>query len=100
MLFLHILNRTNLLYVLSYLFLFCCGVDEKEDDEDPITCLVVDDTASNRKMLKMALQTRNLRVLEAENGLEAVMLMRNSAEARRVSIIFMDSTMPVMVMEH
>ncbi len=59
---------------------------------DPSTILVVDDIEDNRQLLQESFSNTNLKVIMAENGLEAVNLMKK----KEVSIILMDIRMPVM----
>mmetsp|Transcript_4384 Transcript_4384/g.7478 ORF Transcript_4384/g.7478 Transcript_4384/m.7478 type:complete len:196 (+) Transcript_4384:203-790(+) len=59
--------------------------------------LVVDDSRFNRRMLGRTIETFFTDVDFAENGLEAVNMVRIAVEAHNAySIIFMDSMMPVM----
>ena len=43
--------------------------------------LIVDDQADNRKRWKAALESADFRVVEAENGIEALALLRDAASA-------------------
>jgi CheY-like chemotaxis protein len=82
--------------------------EEKSDVEDPAPvkprALVVDDTPSNTKMLKVLLQRQGLVCDEAENGAVAVEMVRKSMrgcllgtpDAAGYNIVFMDCNMPVM----
>ncbi len=54
--------------------------------------LVVDDNKANRSLLKLLLERDGYKVVEAENGLQAVQLFA----AKPSSIVFMDLMMPVM----
>lgn len=56
------------------------------------TVLVVDDVEMNRKLLETNLTRRGIKVLSAENGLEAVKL----AQSAHPDLIIMDIMMPVM----
>lgn len=58
----------------------------------PAIILIVDDVANNRRLLKENFSETALTVLEAENGLEAVLLVRQ----KKVDLILMDIRMPVM----
>jgi len=59
--------------------------------------LVVDDVASNRKMLHRLLQDRCEYSMDAANGAEAVTRIRDSlSRGRHIDIITMDYQMPVM----
>ena len=59
---------------------------------DRATVLVVDDIESNRSLVKEYLSPVNLEVIEAQNGLEAVIF----AEEYHPALIFMDIRMPEM----
>src|SRR5690242_19396417 len=54
--------------------------------------LVVDDSASSRKLLRVVLEAEGYTVLEAEDGLQALGLLRT----RRVDAIISDILMPGM----
>ena len=56
------------------------------------TVLVVDDNRINRKIVTMALDASQAKIIEAENGQEAVTQFINN----KVDIILMDCLMPVM----
>lgn len=58
-----------------------------------ITILLVEDNEINRMLAQNSLLYLNCNVLEAENGLEAVNILKNENE---VSLILMDLNMPVM----
>ena len=59
--------------------------------------LVVDDVASNRKMLNRLLQDRCEYTIDATNGQEAVTIIRDAlSQGRHIDIITMDYQMPVM----
>jgi len=58
--------------------------------------LVVDDEEIVRKMSAAALESRGFRVLEAENGLEALDLLCLNPS---IAIVILDLTMPVMTGE-
>ena len=62
-------------------------------DLGPATVLAVDDSKSNRLLLKMTLNKFGHRVLEAENGLKAFEVL---AEQRGVDLIILDLLMPQM----
>jgi two-component system cell cycle response regulator DivK len=54
--------------------------------------LVVEDHEDTRTMLKVLLEMRGYRVLEADNGLTAIEL----AESRRPNLILMDARLPLL----
>ncbi len=54
--------------------------------------LIVDDTLSNRRLIKEWLSEANLEVIEAENGREALLL----AQQYQPALILMDIRMPIM----
>lgn len=56
----------------------------------PRTILVVDDFADTRLLLRTWLERRGFRVVEAENGLQAI----NQAETETPDLIIMDMQMP------
>ena len=56
----------------------------------PRTVLVVDDFDDTRLLLRTWLERRGFRVLEAENGIEAI----NQAETESPDLIIMDMQMP------
>ena len=56
----------------------------------PRTVLVVDDFDDTRLLLRTWLERRGFRVVEAENGIEAI----NRAEAESPDLIIMDMQMP------
>ncbi len=56
------------------------------------TVLVVDDIKNNREVIKGLLNFFKLKVIEAENGLDAIAI----AEKEQPEIIFMDLKMPIM----
>ena len=56
----------------------------------PRTILVVDDFDDTRLMLRTWLERRGFRVLEAENGIQAI----NQAESEAPDLIIMDMQMP------
>ena len=60
--------------------------------DEPLLALIVDDNATNRRVLEMILQQSGLDFASVENGLEAV----EACEARRFDVILMDIQMPVM----
>ena len=60
----------------------------------PLSVLVVDDAATNRKMLCQLIRPRFLHVAEASDGLKAVNHVRDSM--RKPDIILMDFVMPNM----
>ncbi len=55
--------------------------------------LVVDDIATNRKLLKMLLNRQGLEVIEAADGQQAVEAFNSNND---IDIVFMDIMMPVM----
>ena len=64
---------------------------------DETNVLVVDDTASNRKILCQLLRSLKLHVLVAEDGLQAVKSVKEfEASGSNFHIIFMDNIMPNM----
>lgn len=78
-------------------------IDDINDDSqlswppDKTNVLVVDDTASNRKILCQLLQNLKLNVLVAEDGLQAVKSVKEfEASGSNFHIIFMDNIMPNM----
>ena len=69
----------------------------REEPLEPFTVkdykvLVVDDNLINRKVARSFLQTYELEITEAENGMEAIELVKGT----RFQIIFMDHMMPGM----
>ena len=61
----------------------------------PINILVVDDSASMRKVLRKSIQMCNIGVVtffEAENGQEALNVLKNEW----IDLVFTDINMPVM----
>ena len=56
----------------------------------PLTVLVVDDFDDTRLLLRTWLERRGFRVVEAENGLQAI----NQAESESPDLIIMDMQMP------
>lgn len=69
----------------------------KEQPLEPFTAkgykvLVVDDNLINRKVARSFLQTYRLEITEAESGMEAIELVRDT----QFDIIFMDHMMPLM----
>jgi two-component system, NarL family, sensor histidine kinase EvgS len=67
-------------------------VQYKQVRFQPAVILVVDDVAHNRRLLKENFSDTGLTVLEAENGLDALLLMRKKV----VDLVLMDIRMPVM----
>lgn len=57
---------------------------------DPRTILVVDDFDDTRLLLRTWLERRGFRVVEAENGIQAI----NQAESEAPDLIIMDMQMP------
>jgi CheY-like chemotaxis protein len=57
---------------------------------EPITVLIADDDPSIRTLLRFTLADRNLRLLEAENGAEALRLVREA----RPRLVLLDIDMP------
>ena len=57
---------------------------------EPRTILVVDDFDDTRLLLRTWLERRGFRVLEAENGIQAI----NQAESEAPDLIIMDMQMP------
>jgi hypothetical protein len=67
------------------------------DETSPLYILVVDDAASNRKMLIRLLEKKGHECVDAEDGAEGVMKFRTSAaEGRVFEVILMDYQMPEM----
>ncbi len=62
-----------------------------DNQENPTTVLLVEDTEDNRSMMKRLLEMSGYRVLEAVNGEEAVAL----AGQEQPGIILMDLSLPV-----
>jgi len=62
-----------------------------DNQENPTTVLLVEDTEDNRSMMKRLLELSGYRVLEAVNGEEAVAL----AGQEQPGIILMDLSLPV-----
>jgi len=58
------------------------------------TVLVVDDSALYRKVLSDILTKVHINVIEAENGQEALDILKNSA--KKIAIVFTDLEMPLM----
>lgn len=58
----------------------------------PAVVLIVDDVANNRQLLKENFSGTALTTLEAENGLDAILLARR----KKIDLILMDIRMPVM----
>ncbi len=58
----------------------------------PATVLVVDDGAENRELVRLVIEPTGLRVVEAENGQQAI----DQVAAERPAIVLMDVQMPVM----
>jgi len=65
---------------------------EKNVLSEDTVILIVDDVSVNRLLLKTVFRKMNVRILEAENGLEAV----SAAEQHLPDVILMDISMPVM----
>ena len=59
-----------------------------------LSCLIVDDTSSNRKILGKLVRLFGIQVTFAENGLEAIEAIRD--KSNYFDFVFMDYTMPVM----
>jgi len=59
-------------------------------NDSPRTVLVVDDFDDTRLLLRTWLERRGFRVIEAENGLQAI----DQAEAQSPDLIIMDMQMP------
>ena len=64
----------------------------RQKSDLPPTVLIVEDDEDNRLMLKIMLEMWNYRVIEAENGEEAV----NSAHENRPDLILMDLKMQLL----
>ena len=61
-------------------------------DDQPMTCLVVDDSRVVRKAARRILEKRGFLVTEAEDGLQALQACRGSLP----SLVLLDWNMPVM----
>ncbi len=61
------------------------------DQEEPVTVLLVEDTEDNRFMMRRLLEMTGYRVIEAMNGDEAVKL----ADVESPKLILMDLSLPV-----
>ncbi|BFM40674.1 ATP-binding protein [Synechocystis sp. LKSZ1] len=68
------------------------GADSNLAQFAPATILIVDDVASNRFLLQGFFLGTAHRILEAENGLEALAILKNQS----VDVILLDLLMPVM----
>ncbi|MGE0084627.1 MAG: ATP-binding protein [Desulfococcaceae bacterium] len=69
--------------------------DAARDEEivfDPSVILIVDDIRANRSLIRAYLQDTPIRFLEAENGEQAVLMMRK----HKPDMVLMDIRMPVM----
>ena len=66
--------------------------DSGAHDDRPLVALIVDDNATNRRVLEMILQEAGIGFASVENGHEAV----EACETRRYDVILMDIQMPVM----
>ena len=69
----------------------CLAAASAETDQ-PLLALIVDDNATNRRVLEMILEQVGIGFASVENGLEAV----EACETRRFDVILMDIQMPVM----
>ncbi|MFT4578518.1 MAG: two-component system chemotaxis response regulator CheY [Nitrospinales bacterium] len=56
--------------------------------------LIIDDEADVREVLRLHLESANLNVIEAENGEEAIKLMKLGANLLQVGLILCDIRMP------
>ncbi|WP_027002549.1 response regulator [Hugenholtzia roseola] len=56
------------------------------------TCLIVDDFASTRRVVKIALENKGYEVLEATQGKEALQILQQ----KNISIVLTDLNMPEM----
>jgi signal transduction histidine kinase/cytochrome b561/ActR/RegA family two-component response regulator len=65
---------------------------DEDDAGPPLRVLVTDDNATNRRVAELILQTVGAEVAFAENGLEAVQAVEQSA----FDVVLMDLQMPVM----
>src|SRR6185312_2258747 len=63
----------------------------KEQQDSPLTVLLVEDTEDNRFMMRRLLEMTGYRVVEAMNGEEAVRI----AAAETPHLILMDLSLPV-----
>src|SRR5712691_843872 len=66
-------------------------LSKMDNQENPTTVLLVEDTEDNRSMMKRLLEMSGYRVLEAVNGEEAVAL----AGQEQPGIMLMDLSLPV-----
>ncbi|MEZ4528024.1 MAG: ATP-binding protein [Desulfobacterales bacterium] len=69
--------------------------DAARDEEivfDPSVILIVDDIKANRSLIRAYLQDTPIRFLEAENGEQAVLMMRK----HKPDMVLMDIRMPIM----
>ncbi len=56
--------------------------------------LIIDDEADVREVLRLHLESVNLNVIEAENGEDAIKLMKSGANLLQVGLILCDIRMP------
>jgi signal transduction histidine kinase/AmiR/NasT family two-component response regulator len=66
--------------------------DAQAEADRPVLALIVDDNATNRRVLEMILEQVGIGFVSVGDGLEAV----EACEARRFDVILMDIQMPVM----
>ena len=67
-------------------------VESEADADRPLVALIVDDNATNRRVLEMILEQVGIGFTSVENGLEAVA----ACDEHRFDVILMDIQMPVM----
>jgi signal transduction histidine kinase/CheY-like chemotaxis protein len=67
-------------------------VEKLADGQDEVRVLVVDDKEDNRNVARLTLEPIGFKVMEAENGIEAI----NICKDWKPKIILMDAVMPVM----
>ena len=65
--------------------------EEDESSNEPVM-LVVEDHLVNQKLFRIILEKSGYNVLTADNGLEALNIIKES----KIDIVFMDCQMPVM----
>jgi PAS domain S-box-containing protein len=68
------------------------GIDLPEIDFDPASILVVDDVASNRELIKAMLVDTRIRLLEADSGEKALMIIQRE----KPDLVLLDIRMPGM----
>jgi PAS domain S-box-containing protein len=68
------------------------GADDPDTDDRPLRILLVDDHATNRKVVQLILGTVGIETMSAENGAEGVAAF----ETNPFDLVLMDLQMPVM----